>query len=120
MLKIFTIKFENRLESFNDNMVSDFLADKEIIRWESTFFQQKNNAYWSIPIIFAGGFLMGHLFRVRAVTGSNRVLRGGSWGNNAWNCRAAYRNDNHPANRNANIGFRLASSLLRQESIVQG
>jgi formylglycine-generating enzyme required for sulfatase activity len=48
------------------------------------------------------------------------VLRGGSWGNNAWNCRAAYRNYNHPANRNANIGFRLAGSLLRQKSIVYG
>jgi formylglycine-generating enzyme required for sulfatase activity len=63
---------------------------------------------------------MRHLFRVRVATGSNRVLRGGSWGNNAWNCRAAYRIYNHPANRNANIGFRLASSLLRQKSIVYG
>jgi superfamily II DNA helicase RecQ len=50
MLKIFTIKFENRLESFNDNMVSDFLADKEIIRWESIFFHQKNTPYWSIIV----------------------------------------------------------------------
>jgi superfamily II DNA helicase RecQ len=50
MLKIFTIKFENRLESFNDNIVLDFLADKEIIRWESIFFQSKNNHYWSIIV----------------------------------------------------------------------
>ncbi len=34
-------------------------------------------------------------------------LRGGSWINNQDNARAVYRNNNHPANRNNNIGFRL-------------
>ncbi|MBK8193845.1 MAG: SUMF1/EgtB/PvdO family nonheme iron enzyme [Lewinellaceae bacterium] len=43
----------------------------------------------------------------------NRVNRGGSWGNNATNCRAAYRNNNEPANRNANLGFRLVSVSLQ-------
>jgi hypothetical protein len=37
------------------------------------------------------------------------VLRGGSWINNARNCRSAYRNRNHPEERNDNIGFRLVS-----------
>ncbi|NMW19696.1 MAG: SUMF1/EgtB/PvdO family nonheme iron enzyme [Chlorobiaceae bacterium] len=41
------------------------------------------------------------------MVGSNRVLRGGSWNNNAENCRSAYRNNNTPDNRNNNIGFRL-------------
>ncbi|MGE0882977.1 MAG: SUMF1/EgtB/PvdO family nonheme iron enzyme [Blastocatellales bacterium] len=36
-------------------------------------------------------------------------LRGGSWINNQDNARAVYRNNNHPANRNNNIGFRLVS-----------
>jgi len=40
-------------------------------------------------------------------SGSDRVLRGGSWNNNATNCRSAYRNNNEPANRNNNIGLRL-------------
>ena len=36
-----------------------------------------------------------------------RVLRGGSWNNNANNCRSANRNRNTPDNRNNNIGFRV-------------
>ena len=39
--------------------------------------------------------------------GSNRVIRGGSWNNNAENCRVANRNNNNPDNRNNNIGFRV-------------
>jgi len=42
--------------------------------------------------------------------GSNRVNRGGSWNNNASNCRIANRNNNSPDNSNNNIGFRLVHS----------
>jgi formylglycine-generating enzyme required for sulfatase activity len=38
------------------------------------------------------------------------VNRGGSWNNNAQNCRVSNRNNNDPTNRNNNIGFRLARS----------
>ena len=41
-------------------------------------------------------------------SGSNRVNRGGSWNNNATNCRCANRNNNSPSNTNNNLGFRLA------------
>lgn len=44
------------------------------------------------------------------VSGSNRVNRGGSWNNNANNCRVANRNNNSPGNENNNLGFRLAST----------
>lgn len=43
----------------------------------------------------------------RGRKGDNRVIRGGSWNNNARNCRAAYRNANDPRNANDNVGFRL-------------
>jgi len=35
------------------------------------------------------------------------VVRGGSWNNNRDNARCAYRNNDHPGNRNNNLGFRV-------------
>jgi hypothetical protein len=63
---------------------------------------------------------MNCIDRVGADKGANRVLRGGSWGNNPDNCRSAYRNYNHPANRNQNIGLRLFSSLCGRKRLVYG
>ena len=40
-------------------------------------------------------------------TGSDRVLRGGSWYSNAGGCRVAGRGYNNPADANALIGFRV-------------
>ena len=34
MLKIFTVKFEEKIESFNDSIITNFLSDKVIIKWE--------------------------------------------------------------------------------------
>lgn len=45
----------------------------------------------------------------------NRVLRGGSWNNNAENCRVANRNNNNPNNENNNYGFRLANTASVRE-----
>ena len=45
-----------------------------------------------------------------AKEGSYRVFRGGSWNNDAANCRSAYRDTNDPTNRASNYGFRLALS----------
>ena len=41
-------------------------------------------------------------------SGSNRVIRGGSWDNFAKFCRSACRDDSSPGNRYNRIGFRLA------------
>jgi hypothetical protein len=54
-------------------------------------------------------------FRDAIHTGANRVNRGGSWNNNASNCRAANRNRNEPGNRNNNLGFRVALAPAAQE-----
>ena len=50
MLKIFTLKYEERTESFNDSVMSNFLADKEILRWESHFFERKNEFFWTVLV----------------------------------------------------------------------
>jgi uncharacterized protein (TIGR02996 family) len=44
-------------------------------------------------------------------TGELRVLRGGSWNDRAWNCRAAYRLRLEPGFRNYDIGFRVVCLL---------
>jgi len=44
-------------------------------------------------------------------TGSRCVLRGGSWRNNASNCRVAGRNYNNPVGSNIISGFRIVRSV---------
>ncbi len=44
-------------------------------------------------------------------SGSSRVLRGGSWGNFARNCRCALRSSSHPAIRGIDVGFRVLCEL---------
>ena len=44
--------------------------------------------------------------------GAERVVRGGSWNNNARNVRAAYRNRNQADDRNDNLGFRCARARI--------
>ena len=53
-------------------------------------------------------------------SGSNRVIRGGSWRNDAQNLRSAKRNNNDPGNRNDNVGFRLVSTANCQIGAVHG
>jgi formylglycine-generating enzyme required for sulfatase activity len=43
-------------------------------------------------------------------SGSNRVLRGGSWNTYAGGCRVAYRNYNSPGASGFDLGFRVACS----------
>jgi len=53
-------------------------------------------------------------------SGSGRVVRGGSWNNEARNCRSANRNRNLPDNRDNNLGFRLLSTERRLSGRVHG
>jgi superfamily II DNA helicase RecQ len=50
MLKIFTIKFESSVESFNDTILSNFLSDKAVTRWKSHFFTNQNDHYWTVIV----------------------------------------------------------------------
>jgi len=45
-----------------------------------------------------------------AASGNNRVIRGGSWNNNANNASVGNRNNNNPNNHNNNLGFRVCRS----------
>jgi hypothetical protein len=53
------------------------------------------------------------------IESSNRVNRGGSWNNDAGNCRVANRNNNSPGNSNNNLGFRLACSSKQEHDFEQ-
>ena len=44
---------------------------------------------------------------------SNRVNRGGSWNNNAKNCRVANCNRNNLSNRNNKVGVRFFSTFVK-------
>ena len=50
MLKIFTLKYEEKSEQFNDSIMTNFLADKELLRWESHFFERKNEYFWTVLV----------------------------------------------------------------------
>jgi formylglycine-generating enzyme required for sulfatase activity len=47
--------------------------------------------------------------RRRMIWAKVKGLRGGSWNNNENNARVSIRNNNHPNNRNNNIGFRVVA-----------
>ena len=52
---------------------------------------------------------------------ADRVVRGGSWGNNNENnYRCANRNNNQPENRNNNLGFRVVRSAQLSSAIETG
>ena len=56
MLKIFTLKYEEKIESFNDSILSNFLADKEVLQWESHFFERKKEYFWTVLIDYRTTF----------------------------------------------------------------
>jgi ATP-dependent DNA helicase RecQ len=59
MIKVFTLKFENSIEGFDDSALSNFLPGKDLVRWECRFFRHVNELYWTViveyKVISAGG-----------------------------------------------------------------
>jgi len=47
---------------------------------------------------------------VKNIDNEDRALRGGSWGNVTWNCRASNRSRGTPDYRNYFLGFRVVLS----------
>jgi len=60
----------------------------------------------------ASTYVSGAIDPRGAASGTDRVLRGGSWFNYAGNCRAAIRSYDSPAFTYINFGFRLARSSV--------
>ena len=52
-------------------------------------------------------------------SGSNRVIRGGSYSNNEWSARVSHRNDTDPGKRYKNLGFRLARRSKEAEAAAE-
>jgi len=50
MFKIITIPFDNVRETFNTEILNEFIADKEMKCYQSEFFNSGNKHYWSILI----------------------------------------------------------------------
>lgn len=88
-------RFRKKLITYEENL--------QLGEWSEKEYQRH-----IIPLIAFTQFAYTKRLRKEILEGSNRVLRGGSWNNNASNCRVANRNNNSPSNRNNNNGFRLA------------
>ena len=66
---------------------------------------------WEWCLDWYAGSLAGGSNPAGAVSGSNRVLRGGSWRSPASACRSASRGSSAPASRSSSVGFRLVRTL---------
>ena len=61
-----------------------------------------------------GGYTSGHIVDPKGPSsGSDRVLRGGSWDDNAGGLRSAYRRRGDPDNGSHDYGFRVACCVVR-------
>jgi len=50
MLKVLTLKFEEKTEGFDDSFLSNQLAGKKIISWNAQFIQRKADHYWTVLV----------------------------------------------------------------------
>lgn len=89
------IRFKQKINLYQSLLESNSISESE--------YQQH-----IIPLLSFAMHAYTKGLRKEILEGSNRVNRGGSWNNNASNCRVSNRNNNSPGNRNNNVGFRLA------------
>jgi formylglycine-generating enzyme len=67
---------------------------------------------WCWDLYGAATYVNGASDPRGGASGSVRVIRGGSWDFNAFDCRAAYRGRNSPSIPISNLGFRIARSSV--------
>ena len=110
-----------------DSSVANFDGERPLHGGEGSEFRQRTVEVRSFPPNAWGLFEMhGNVFEwcadwfesqypggpegdpIGPETGTERVLRGGSWFNDAGGCRSAYRDVGTPGYRYYNVGFRLA------------
>jgi retron-type reverse transcriptase len=103
-------RFRNRLRGLRDRWRVGRVSVAEVAARIGSWVAHAEHAdTWRLRCaIFSGGWYDPALGPGRP---PRRVLRGGSWNNNAQNLRSANRNQNGTANRNDNDGFRVASTL---------
>jgi superfamily II DNA helicase RecQ len=51
-VKIFTLRFSDATEGFDDNSIRAFMADKEIVSLKEQFFFKDTVPYWSIMVVY--------------------------------------------------------------------
>lgn len=55
LIRIFTLRFSDAIEGFDDESLRAFMADKEIISVREHFFLKDNIPYWSVMLIYTAG-----------------------------------------------------------------
>jgi hypothetical protein len=51
LVKIFTLRFSERIEEFEDEFLRAFMADNEVVSLKERFFFKDNMPYWSVMVV---------------------------------------------------------------------
>jgi hypothetical protein len=83
-VKVFTLRFDPRIEGFDDSAMCEFLADKEVLSLRDEFFVREHEPYWGVMATY----------RVAAAAGQTPVERATS--NKKVDYRSLLRNQDWP------------------------
>lgn len=110
-MRIFTLPFDELSESFPDEIIAEFCLNKKVHHIQAQFFLQEGRPFWSVAVQYE--IVLKGEEKLRDLDqGQKRVLRGGSWNNNAGNACVS--------NRNNNYGFRLANTETARATGLYG
>ena len=98
--------------STNSGSKTHPVAEKKPLVINGKEFYDLHGNVWETVNDWYDGTLQGGVDPQGPATGSNRVFRGGSWGNVAQFLRTGGRNYWRPSNRSGNVGFRLVRTAV--------